>query len=347
MTAIFVVSALAWIASWAGTWAMTRWLTRRGIFDHPSERSSHDRPVPKGAGAAVITVLLVIWIALALLGLVPRGILGISGLAFVLAAVSWRNDLNDLSVTLRLAVQVAAVIVALLGWPGRGLLLQGLVPGWLDQTLTAVAWIWFINLFNFMDGADGMTGVESIVIGLGVAVIGAFTGFGPEGYLLLGVSLAAVAAGFLPWNWHPARVFLGDVGSVPLGFVAAWLLLELAGHGYWAPALLLTLYYVSDATLTLVRRLVTGEPFWRAHNTHFFQRALGRDGNHAAVVGLVLGGSVALALAAVAAIWWPAFALCAGAAITAALMSALNRRGRETPGNWRSIRASALRNTHL
>jgi len=345
VTAIFVVSALAWIASWAGTWVMTRWLAARGIFDRPGERSSHDRPVPKGAGAAVMTVLLAIWIALALTGLVPRGILGIAALAFVLAAVSWRNDLKDLSVTLRLVVQIAAVIVALLGWPGRGLLFQGLLAPWLDQTLTAVAWVWFINLFNFMDGADGMTGVESVVIGLGVAVIGAFTGFGTEGYLLLGVTLAAVAAGFLPWNWYPARVFLGDVGSVPLGFVAGWLLLELAGHGYWAPALLLTLYYVSDATLTLLRRLIIGEPFWRAHNTHFFQRALARDGNHAAVVGLVLTGSVALALAAVAGIWWPVSALCAGVAITGVLMTVLNRRGRETPGDWRSARAAALRDT--
>jgi len=337
VTAIFIVSALAWIGSWAGTWAITRWLARRGIVDHPGERSSHERPVPKGAGAAVVGVLLVIWVALALVGFVPRGILGISGLAFVLAAVSWRNDLKDMSVTLRLVVQIAAVVVALLGWPGRGLLFQGLLPAWLDQVVTGVAWVWFVNLFNFMDGADGMTGVECVVIGLGVAAIGAFTGFGPEGYLLLGVTLAAVAAGFLPWNWYPARVFLGDVGSVPLGFVAGWLLLELAGHGYWAPALLLTLYYLSDATWTLVRRIVRGEPFWRAHKTHFFQRALARDGNHAAVVGLVLAGSVALAAAAVAAIWLPVPALLAGAVITGVLMMALGRRGRETPGDWRSV----------
>ena len=337
MTLIFVVSALAWVASWAGTWAMTRWLTGRGIVDHPGERSSHERPVPKGAGAAVVGVLLAIWVALALMGFVPRGILGISGLAFVLAAVSWRNDLRDMSVTLRLVVQIAAVVVALLGWPGRGLLFQGLLPAWLDQVVTGVAWVWFVNLFNFMDGADGMTGVECVVIGLGVAVIGAFTGFGPEGYLLLGVTLAAVAAGFLPWNWYPARVFLGDVGSVPLGFVAGWLLLELAGHGYWAPALLLTLYYLGDATWTLVRRMVRGEPFWRAHKTHFFQRALARDGNHAAVVGLVLAGSLALAASAVAAIWLPVPALLGGAVITGALMMALSRRGRETPGDWRSV----------
>ena len=112
MIVIFVASALAFIASWAGTWVMTRWLTERGIIDRPGERSSHDRPVPKGAGAAVIAVLLTTWVVLALMGLVPRGILGISGLAVALAAVSWRNDLKDLSVTLRLAVQIAAVIVA-------------------------------------------------------------------------------------------------------------------------------------------------------------------------------------------------------------------------------------------
>jgi UDP-N-acetylmuramyl pentapeptide phosphotransferase/UDP-N-acetylglucosamine-1-phosphate transferase len=325
---------------------MIRWLTERGIVDRPGERSSHDRPVPKGAGAAVIGVLLAIWIALALMGFVPRGILGISALALVLAAVSWRNDLKDMSITLRLLVQVAAVIIALLGWPGRGMLFQGLLPHWLDQILTAVAWVWFVNLFNFMDGADGMTGVNSVVIGLGVAAVGALTGFGPEGYLLLSITLAAAAGGFLPWNWYPARVFLGDVGSVPLGFIVAWLLLELAGHGYWAPTLLLTLYYLTDATVTLVRRIITGEPFWRAHKTHFFQRALVRDGNHAAVVNLVLAGSVALVGAAVVAIWQPVPALLAGAAITGTLMTVLSRRGKEASREWRSPGAATLRDGH-
>jgi len=342
VTVIFIASALSFIASWAGTWGMTRWLTERGIIDRPGERSSHDRPVPKGAGAAVIAVLLTSWVVLALMGLVPRGILGISGLAVALAAVSWRNDLKDLSVALRLAVQIAAVIVALLGWPNRGMLFQGLLPVWLDQTLTAVTWVWFINLFNFMDGADGMTGVVTLVIGLGTALVAALTGVLPDGYFLLGVTLAAVAAGFLPWNWYPARVFLGDVGSVPLGFVVAWLLLALAGRGFWAPALLLAFYYLADATLTLAHRLVKGEPFWRAHKTHVFQRALGRDGNHAAVVRLVLAGSIALAVAAVAAIWQPWPALSAGAAITGALMLVLLRRGKPAAEDWRSARAGAL-----
>ena len=342
VTAILVSAALAWIGSWAGTWAMTHWLLARGVLDHPGERSSHDRPVPKGAGVAVVGVLLAIWIVLALMGLVPRGILGISLLGFVLAAVSWRNDLKHMSVTLRLAVQIGAVIVALEGWPGRGLLFQGLLPHWLDQIVTGVAWVWFINLFNFMDGADGMTGVETVVIGIGVSVIGAFTGFGPEGYLLLGVTLAAVAAGFLRWNWYPARVFLGDVGSVPLGFVVGWLLLELASHGFWAPTLVLSLYYLADATLTLIRRMVGREPFWRAHKTHFFQRALARDGNHAAVVRLILIGNLALAGAAVAAIWQPLPAVIAGVLITAALMTALSRRGREAPGGWRAVPATTL-----
>jgi UDP-N-acetylmuramyl pentapeptide phosphotransferase/UDP-N-acetylglucosamine-1-phosphate transferase len=340
---ILVCGALAGVGSWAGTWAITRWLSARGMIDHPGERSSHNRPVPKGAGAAVVTVLFTIWIALAVMGAVPRGILGISMLGFVLAWVSWRNDQKDMSVTLRLAVQIGAVTVALLGWPGRGLLFQGLLPQWFDQVVTGIAWVWFINLFNFMDGADGMTGVETVVIGLGVSVIGAFTGFGPEGYLLLGVTLAAVAAGFLPWNWYPARVFLGDVGSVPLGFAVGWLLLELASHGYWSPTLVLVLYYLADTTLTLLRRMLSGEPFWRAHRTHFFQRALARDGNHAAVVRLILVGNLALAAAAVAGIWQPLPALGAGLLITLALMTALSRRARETPCDWRAFPAAVAR----
>src|SRR5262249_54107801 len=113
--------------------------------------------------------------------------------------------------------------------------------------------------------------------------------------------------------------------------------------GYWVPTLVLALYYLADATLTLARRMINGEPFWRAHRKHFFQRALARDGNHAAVVRLILVGNLALAGASVAAIWQPLPALGAGVLLAAALMTALSRRGREAPGDWRSLRGTTIR----
>src|SRR5581483_10922484 len=146
----------------------------------------------------------------------------------------------------------------------------------------------FVNLFNFMDGIDGITGVETTAIGLGTAMAAALIGDGDRATLALCAAAAGLA--FLRWNWHPAKLFLGDVGSVPLGYLLAWLLLNLAIRGLWAPALILPLYYLADATLTLLGRAVRGERLWQAHRRHFYQRALGADGNHAAVARYVLIG---------------------------------------------------------
>jgi UDP-N-acetylmuramyl pentapeptide phosphotransferase/UDP-N-acetylglucosamine-1-phosphate transferase len=314
-------------ASWAGSGLMTRWLRRRMILDHPVERSSHTLPVPKGCGVAVTGVLLLAWLGLAAAGRAPPETPLICCLAFALAALSWFNDVDHLPAALRLFVHLLVAAVGSLAIPDRGHVFQGLLPEAIDQAATVLLWAWFMNLFNFMDGIDGITAVETSAIGFGLAFVAALTGLASGGYLLLVVALAAAALGFLPWNWHPARVFLGDAGSVPLGFAAGWLLLLLASRGYWASALLLPLYYVADASLTLLRRLFRGEAVWRAHRSHFYQRALGPDGNHAAVALWILAGDVGLIASAVIAVWHPAVALALGAAVTAALLIMLARRG--------------------
>ena len=150
-----------------------------------------------------------------------------------------------------------------------------------------LGWVWFINLFNFMDGIDGISGVECLGIGLGVAVIAALDGV-PSGHGSLGICLAAAAAGFLIWNWHPAKVFMGDVGSVPLGFLIGWLLLDMAAAGAWAPAVILPAYYLADATITLLRRLLRGAAPWQAHRDHFYQQATQAGRSHARVASLTL-----------------------------------------------------------
>jgi len=331
MTTLLLTAVLVFAASWAGSGLMTRWLRRRMILDHPVERSSHARAVPKGCGLAVTAVLLLAWLGLSIAGQAPPDALLVCCLAFALAAISWFNDVADLPVALRLAVHLLIATVGLLALPDRGHVFQGLLPEELDQAATVVLWAWFMNLFNFMDGIDGITAVETSAIGFGLAFVAALTGIASGGYLLLVVALAAAALGFLPWNWHPARVFLGDAGSVPLGFAAGWLLLLLASRGYWASALLLPLYYLADATLTFLVRLARGEAVWRAHKSHFYQRALAPDGDHAAVVLWILAGNVVLVGAATMAIWYPGPALALGAAVVAALLLKLALRGRRAP----------------
>jgi len=325
---ILAIAVLVAAASGAGTGLLMLWLRRRMILDHPVERSSHEKPVPKGGGAAVVTALLAGWVALAVLGVAPSGTLIVCTLGFVLAALSWINDVAHIPAALRLGVHLLVAAVGLTTLPGRGHVFQGLLPPAWDDAAAVLLWAWFLNLYNFMDGIDGITVVETCAIAAGLLCIALLTGIAPGATTPFAALLAAAVLGFLPWNWHKAKIFLGDVGSVPLGFLAGWLLLGLAGSGMWAPPLVLALYYLADATVTLAHRLAAGEKVWQAHRSHFYQRALGSDGNHAAVALIVLAGDIALIGAAVVAISEPAFGVALGALFTAGLLFTLDWRGR-------------------
>jgi UDP-N-acetylmuramyl pentapeptide phosphotransferase/UDP-N-acetylglucosamine-1-phosphate transferase len=182
-----------------------------------------------------------------------------------------------------------------------------------------------------MDGIDGITGIETAAIGLGLALAVALAPRGGGGDSLLALALAAGGLGFLRWNWHPAQVFLGDIGSIPLGYLAGFLLLAVAAGGLWAPALILPLYYLADAGITMARRAWRRERFWEAHRRHFYQRALAKDGDHGAVARIVLAGDIVLvALAALAAFHpWPA--LAAAAPVVGAMLVLMERRARDAP----------------
>ena len=281
---LFALGALG--AAWAATGAVLAVLTKRAILDHPNERSSHHEPTPRGAGLAVVGVTLLAWCLLAALtgGLALYWPVFLAALA--LAAVSWRDDLHGLPAWPRLIVQALAVIVGIAALPGDGLVFQGLLPPLLDRAVAALGWLWFVNLFNFMDGIDGISAAQTIAIGVGLSLVAGIGGWG-SGAGIYALVIAMAAAGFLPWNRHPARIFLGDVGSVPLGYLLGWLLLGAAAQGFWAAALLLPLYYLADATLTLLSRLRRREPIFQAHAKHYYQRAVRRGMSHNAVVGAV------------------------------------------------------------
>ncbi|MGB8839740.1 MAG: glycosyltransferase family 4 protein, partial [Aliidongia sp.] len=308
------------LSSAAATGFVLLWLRRRQILDHPNDRSSHDRPTPRGGGLAVIPVVALCWAVLAMLGLAPLSTLGVVAAAVGLAALSWRDDRLSLSVWLRLAVQFAAVLLGLAFLPGGGLVFHGLLAPLPDLVATAVLWLWFVNLFNFMDGIDGITASETVMIGLGVALIALVAADYQSGALPLGLAIAAAALGFLAWNWQPAKLFLGDVGSIPLGYLLGWLLLGLARDGAWAPALILPLYYLTDATLTLAYRLLRGRRVWEAHREHFYQRAIQRGLSHAAVVLRIAAANLALVLLALLATAWPLPAVAAAVVVVGALL---------------------------
>jgi UDP-N-acetylmuramyl pentapeptide phosphotransferase/UDP-N-acetylglucosamine-1-phosphate transferase len=305
LTALGLAAAAASFAvSLAATRLVLGHLRRRAILDIPNERSSHTVPTPRGGGWGILAAVVP---ALALLpgaGAAPGWALALG--AGALAAVSWADDRRGLGPGVRLAAQAAAASGVLALMPADALALQGLLPVWADRLGVLLAWLWFINLYNFMDGIDGIAGAEAAAVGAGVAVVAAATA-GAAWAGAPALAVAGAAAGFLVWNWHPAKVFMGDVGSVPLGFVLGWLLLELAVAGAVAAALLLPMFFVADATITLFRRAARGERFWQAHREHAYQRAVRRGLRHdQVVVRVCLLNAVLIALAAASAAVGPA-----------------------------------------
>ena len=279
------------LISCATTGVTLHFLKRKGIVDAPNIRSSHKTPTPRGGGLAVILVILATS-TLILVGKLP-GYHWLIGATLFIGLVSWIDDLNGLSAIIRLFSQFISVGCIFWLMPTSNLYFHGIFPFWLDNLIAMILWVWFINLFNFMDGIDGITVVESSSIGLGLFLL-MMSGVAQTSHGLLGLVITAAALGFVWWNWYPAKLFLGDVGSVPLGFLLGWLLLEILASLLWPVAIILPLYYLMDATITLLRRALKGERVWQAHREHFYQQAVGNGLSHARISLIIAGVNVLL-----------------------------------------------------
>lgn len=269
----------------------------RYALARPNARSSHKAPTPQGGGIAVVAaVLLTTALAtIAALGLDAETVGAVMIAVVLLAILGAIDDIRPLSATLRLAVQSGAVLVVLFALPADIHLLSAL-PIWLERTLLFFGLLWFVNLVNFMDGIDWMTVAEVVPTSAALAVFG-LLGSLPSEATVIAIALCGAMLGFAPLNRPVARLFLGDVGSLPIGLFLGWSLILLADKHLIA-ALLLPLYYLADATITLLRRLRDGEPLLQAHRRHFYQRALdGGDSNYK-VVGLVFATNVVLTMLA-------------------------------------------------
>ncbi len=250
---------LAFAAAWLAIAIMLRSGLAKIAMDAPNRRSLHAAPIPRSGGVAIMGGILAGW-SLSL----PPGLWLPMGLATALAAVSLLDDIFGLSPGWRLLAHLAAA---------TALAMAGLehFPPWLS-VLAVFAIVWMTNLYNFMDGSDGLAG--------GMALFG-FAAYGlaawrldDPAFALMAWSIAAAAAGFLLFNFHPARIFMGDAGSVPLGFLAAafGLLGWQRGLWPWWFAPLVFSPFVADASVTLAKRLLRHEKIWRAHREHYYQR---------------------------------------------------------------------------
>ena len=326
-------TAAAFVAAAALTGAARRYALARSVLDIPNARSSHTGPTPRGGGIAIAVVALCGALLAGVSGSAPpRAVAALAGAGLLVAFVGWVDDHREVRARVRALVHLVAAVWAL-AWLGG---LPALRLGGSEAQLGLGGWVigalgivWLTNLYNFMDGIDGIAAGEAVTGGLFAAIL--LAAHGAPGLALLSLLVAAASAGFLVWNWAPARIFMGDVGSGLLGAVFAVLAVasENAGAVPLLAWVLLFGTFVFDATVTLARRVVRGERWYAAHRSHAYQRAVQAGFGHGQVTAAVLLLNVLLAGLAAVASARPAFllpALGAGAALLAAVYLWVERR---------------------
>jgi UDP-N-acetylmuramyl pentapeptide phosphotransferase/UDP-N-acetylglucosamine-1-phosphate transferase len=307
-------------------------LLKRYAMAQPNARSSHKIPTPQGGGIAV--VITVIAVSYAAFFFLPSGAAAmlrfsiVSAAVVLMAGVGVIADIHPENVASRLLLQALAVAAVILVLP-PGLRVVPALPLPLERIGLIVGGLWFVNLVNFMDGLDWMTVAEVAPITAALAGLG-LIGALPAPTIAVSLALCGAIIGFAYFNRPVARLFLGDVGSLPVGLILGWLLILLAGEGGRAAAILLPLYYLADSTITLVRRAVYGEKIWQAHRSHYYQRATDRGFTVLEVVVRVFAINVVLAALAFVTTLFPSSVtsiatLFCGAALVGGLLVTFER----------------------
>ena len=320
-----VVSFLAAAAICAGLLLRLRpWLARYALA-RPNARSSHKVPTPQGGGIAVVAATTIVVVAAEIFFANQLGdqwrLSIVLASAIGLALVGVTDDLRPLDAIPRLALQIAAVAAIIATFPADMRIVPS-IPWWLDRAVMLVGGIWLVNLVNFMDGIDWMTVAEIVPTTAALGLFGLMGLLSSEA-TLVALALCGAMVGFAPFNRPVAQLFLGDVGSLPIGLLLGWLLAVLAGGGHLAAAVLLPLYYLADATITLMRRLVNGEQIMQAHRSHFYQRALDVGLAVNQIVARVFALNLALGLLALLTVLMESAILNAAAFITGLILVTL------------------------
>lgn len=297
-----IILSIVFLFACIVTWYLASHRSIIVLKDVPNERSLHDIPIPRTGGIGVLTGLILGWVFCSTYYFFPNVLYQFSAALLLLVFISLIDDMKSISAGLRILVHFIAALVVVF----NGL---GFTPGILGSLVTLITIVWVINLYNFMDGMDGFAG--------GMSVFGFFF-LGLAGYLdhhpvfpIYSWVVSAAALGFLIFNFPPAKIFLGDVGSISLGFFAAafslWGIKEDIFQA-WFPFMVFSPFFV-DATVTLFFRLVRREKVWRAHRTHFYQRLVQSGLGHTRTVLIEYALMLAVGFSALILLIYPDYLL--------------------------------------
>lgn len=290
MSAVWIASLIALavsVISWLTIKFLIGFLHSRDLLDRPNERTLHHGAVPRGGGIVIAGSILAGALAMALVSGRVAFFGGLGLLVFGWAALAWRDDLQDLSPRFRLIAQtvLALLTISAFGWINT---FAGIPLGWFGAVLTVLGIVWLANLYNFMDGMDGLAASQSIIASITLS----FWFYMAANTELAIICLVAAASSyaFLLWNWHPAKIFMGDVGSITLGaFFATLIVIAANRHGFSVISMLLIFaVFIADATITIVLRAKRGEKVWLPHRSHFYQRLAHTGISHAKIVSAAI-----------------------------------------------------------
>lgn len=308
LKAEYLIFFISLAVTYVGVRWFRQWSLRKGYLDHPNERSSHENPTPRGGGLVIAAVTLAAYIGSSWM-LDYKLSLGFIAGALLIVSVSWIDDVFSLSFGWRLLVHLvaAAAVIADVGYFEELSIPFVKAPlhlGIFGMVISLILIAWFVNAYNFMDGIDGLAGIQAVAAGLGWLLIGILMEI-PTATVIGGVVLFS-SIGFLIHNWQPAKIFLGDAGSAFLGFTFASMPFLLREQGTVRPALLpivavlFVWLFVFDSALTVLRRLLRGERVWTAHREHLYQRMVIAGRSHQFVS--ILYGLIAVVIAVPAAL---------------------------------------------
>ncbi|WP_375358669.1 UDP-phosphate alpha-N-acetylglucosaminyltransferase [Candidatus Tisiphia endosymbiont of Neophilaenus lineatus] len=302
---------LSFIATSFLTWLLISSLPSFGVVDIPNLRRVHSRITPRGGGLAIVIVVIIALIAYEYFSTKTLiNSIKIVPLLLIISSISFLDDLISIPIFVRLIFHIICSTIAIFLFLFPVVLFHHELPLYIDFMLSIIGLIIFLNIYNFLDGIDGISGAESIHLSITILILCYLKSdiiININFIIVLNIIILACSIGFLIFNWHPAKIFLGDVGSISLGFLLGLCLLLISASSVhlFVASSIASLYYLADGGLTILIRLVNKEKIWQPHLKHFFQKAVRNGKSHKEVVSRIIICNILLMVLSIISLYFP------------------------------------------
>ncbi|WP_341761705.1 UDP-phosphate alpha-N-acetylglucosaminyltransferase [Candidatus Tisiphia endosymbiont of Thecophora atra] len=302
---------LSFIATSFLTWLLISSLPSFGVVDVPNTRRVHSKITPRGGGLAIVIVVIIALIAYEYFSTKTLiNSIKIVPLLLIISTISFLDDLISIPIFVRLIFHIICSTIAIFLFLSPVVLFHHELPLYIDFVLSIIGLIVFLNIYNFLDGIDGISGAESIHLSITILILCYLKSdiiININFIIVLNIIILACSIGFLIFNWHPAKIFLGDVGSISLGFLLGLCLLLISASSVhlFVASSIASLYYLADGGLTILIRLVNKEKIWQPHLKHFFQKAVRNGKSHKEVVSRIIICNILLMVLSIISLYFP------------------------------------------